>query len=255
MRIGLKGRVRLAVAGIAFVVGLALMGVGFFSLMSGGSDGGVATFNVPRRQIVPSEQIYDRPVAQSPTPTPEPSPTPEPTPPLVVSEVPYRMVIEKIGVDAPIIELGMDSQGIPEVPKNPDDVAWYNFSANPGEGSNAVFAGHVTWYGPAVFYNLGQLEVGDTVRLVAEDGREYTYRVFDVFSVDPSDPNAVQVMAPTPKDIITLITCGGTWIPDPSARFGGYYTDRLIVQAELAETALVGETAEAESLGSALAVP
>jgi LPXTG-site transpeptidase (sortase) family protein len=115
-------------------------------------------------------------------------------------------------------------------------VAWYDFSALPGAGSNAVFSGHVTWNGRAVFWALDELQPGDTISVISEDGVEYTYEVFDNFPVDPSDPASLKVMKPTPTDTITVITCGGTWIPDPSEQFGGNYTTRTIVQAKLVDS-------------------
>lgn len=152
---------------------------------------------------------------------------------------PLRMVIERISVDAPIVELGLDGNGVPQVPLNRQDVAWYNFSAKPGAGRNAVFAGHLNWGGVVgVFGDLEELEPGDTIRLVSDQGREFTYVVFANFAVDPDDPASLKVMAPTPTDTITLITCGGTWIPDPSERFGGDYTTRTIVQAKLVDSNL-----------------
>ena len=152
---------------------------------------------------------------------------------------PLRMVVERLRVDAPIVELGLDKDGVPQVPLNGDDVAWYNFSAKPGAGSNAVFAGHINWAGAiGVFGKIDRLEKGDTVRLIADDGRQFTYEVFANYDVDPSDPESLKVMAPTATDTITLITCGGTWIPDPSERFGGDYTNRTIVQAKLVSSSL-----------------
>ncbi len=152
---------------------------------------------------------------------------------------PLRIVVERVNVDAPIVELGLDGSGVPQVPLNGEDVAWYNFSAKPGAGSNAVFAGHINWAGAnGVFGDLDELENGDSIRLIADDGREFTYEVFANYSVDPADPESLRVMAPTPTDTITLITCGGTWIPDPSERFGGNYTDRTIVQAKLVRSNL-----------------
>jgi len=152
---------------------------------------------------------------------------------------PLRIVVERIRVDAPVVELGLDAGGVPQVPLNGNDVAWYNFSAKPGAGSNAVFAGHVNWAGAVgSFGKIDRLENGDTVRLIADDGRELTYEVFANYDVDPSDPESLKVMAPTPTDTITLITCGGTWIPDRSDRFGGEYTNRTIVQAKLVDSSL-----------------
>ena len=152
---------------------------------------------------------------------------------------PLRMVVERLRVDAPIVELGLDKDGVPQVPLNGADVAWYNFSSKPGAGSNAVFAGHINWAGAiGVFGKIDRLEKGDTVRLIADDGRQFTYEVFANYDVDPSDPESLKVMAPTATDTITLITCGGTWIPDRSQRFGGDYTNRTIVQAKLVSSSL-----------------
>src|SRR3990170_238115 len=111
---------------------------------------------------------------------------------------PLRLVVERLRVNAPIVELGLDKDGVPQVPLNGDDVAWYNFSAKPGAGSNAVFAGHVNWAGAVgAFGKIDRLENGDTVRLIADDGREFTYEVFANYDVDPSDPESLKVMAPT----------------------------------------------------------
>jgi len=152
---------------------------------------------------------------------------------------PLRLVVESIRVDAPIVELGLDGDGVPQVPLNGKDVAWYNFSAKPGAGSNAVFAGHVNWAGAlGAFGKIDKLENGDTVRLITDNGQEFTYEVFANYYVDPSDPESLKVMAPTPTDTITLITCSGTWVPDPSDRFGGEYTNRTIVQAKLVDSSL-----------------
>ena len=226
----LRRRLLLGVGAALFVAGAAILAVGIISYLNDGQASAPAEESVadsPRG----IDDVENLPVAipyYDPQRTvAEPEPEPQVTDPL-------RMVIESIGVDAPVVEMGMDGQGIPYVPLNGEDVAWYNFSTLPGAGSNAVFAGHVAWFSPnAVFEDLEDVQLGDTVRLVSEDGIEYTYEVFDNFPVDPSDPASLRVMKPTPTDTITLITCGGTWIPDPSEQFGGLYTDRTIVQAKL----------------------
>jgi LPXTG-site transpeptidase (sortase) family protein len=150
---------------------------------------------------------------------------------------PKRIVIERIGVDAPVIALGLDANSSPEVPKDPDLVAWYDFTAKPGQGSNAVFAGHVDWTVngrpvTAVFWGLRELDEGDVVRLLLEDGSELGYRVTHNLAIGYDDPNAVEVMYRTPNDVITLISCGGTWVPDLSMPLGGNYTHRVVVRAE-----------------------
>jgi LPXTG-site transpeptidase (sortase) family protein len=184
--------------------------------------------------------VYDRPLNVTATPSPSPSPAPPvaavaPVAPFV-RNVPYRLVIDKIGVNAPVATYGLDSKLVPEVPSNGRDVAWYDFTAQPGTGSNAVFAGHVTWSGRGVFYHLDNLAPGDAITLLVDNGaKKLTYTVKDVFLVDPNDPNAVSVMAPTPgSDVATLITCGGDpYYVGGNARYD--YTHRLIVRAHLTD--------------------
>ena len=148
----------------------------------------------------------------------------------------YRMIIEKIGVDAPVATYGLDENRIPIVPTGPDAaqvVAWYDFSARPGSDGNAVFAGHVTWNGEAVFYNLQTLQPGDIIRLRDDRGTEVDYRVTSNYSLDPNDPEAVKTIHPTDEDVLTIVTCGGTYFETSDPVFGGDYTERIIIRAEL----------------------
>jgi len=150
---------------------------------------------------------------------------------------PVRMVIEKMGLDAPIITLGLDAYRLPQVPYDPYVVAWYDFSAKPGQGGNAAFAGHVDWTVngqpvTGVFWGLKDLQQGDVVKILREDGSELQYSVTHVLAIDYGDPEGVKVMYPTPNDVITLVSCGGTWIPDRSMTLGGNYTHRIVVRAE-----------------------
>lgn len=181
--------------------------------------------------------VYDRPLNIGATATPGPAPAPvavPASPPL--RDMPYRLVIDKIGVNAPVGTYGLDARQVPQVPSNGQDVAWYDFSSQPGSGGNAVFAGHVTWNGRGVFYHLDDLASGDVVTLLAASGAtKLTYTVNEVFLVDPNDPNAVSVMSPTPgKDQVTIITCGGDpYYVGGVARYD--YTHRLIVRASLTD--------------------
>lgn len=150
---------------------------------------------------------------------------------------PVRIGIPRIGVDAPVTAMGLDSRNYPEVPDSGSDVAWYTFSVPPGQGSNAVFSGHVDWYYwgmpvEGVFYHLRELKIGDEILLDLEDGSRLRYTVTGNVAVSYDDPNVIDVMNPTAKDVITLITCGGTWQRDYSNPNGGNYSHRVIVRAE-----------------------
>jgi LPXTG-site transpeptidase (sortase) family protein len=222
-----RRRLLLGAGVLSFVGGLSLLGVAVVLLTSGEEE---APGNSP--EVVDLGNIdldkLDRLAADSPTPAPPAEPP--------LGDQPYTIVIEKLGVTAPVSTYGLDDQAVPEVPTGPDAkqvVAWYDFSARPGTGSNAVFAGHVTWNGPAVFYKLGDMAAGDTIRLKGADGTELVYTVSSVFSVDPTDPDSVEVMHSTDRDVVTLITCTGTYTNTNDPVFGGEYDERLIVRAEL----------------------
>ena len=236
----LRGRRAVMVAGaLTFLAGLLILSIGLFSYFQ---DDNSARGSTPSPVVVNVET--PTPIL-TPTVTASPTATPVPAPPL--GDAPFRMIIEKIKVDAPVQTFGLDANAIPETPtyqnsKDPANiVAWYNFSARPGTGSNAAFSGHVDWDGAAVFYNLKKLKVGDTIKLRGEDGTELVYAVSDTFLINPDDPNARKVMDPTPADAITLITCEGDWTSDPSDRVaGGSYSDRRVVRAGLVSITAAG---------------
>ncbi len=240
MRRILSKRKLMALGALSFLAGLAMVGVGLYSYFGQGDSvrSAPVTSNRPFVSIIP---------------TPPPTVAPEPTiAPPAIDEAAYQLIIDAIGVNAPVRRYGLDPVGVPIVPTGADAndvVAWYEFSAEPGRGSNSVFAGHVDWNGHAVFWDLNKLAAGDVIQLKAQDGTELTYSVFDNFSVDPNDPASLQVMAPTPTDVMTLITCGGSWIPDSSERYGGSYDARVIVRAGLVSINAVGSPETSSSGG------
>jgi LPXTG-site transpeptidase (sortase) family protein len=162
--------------------------------------------------------------------TPQATATPAGPPP---SEAPIaNLVIPKFDINAPVVIRGVDGNGVMQTPDGPVDVAWYEFSKKPGFGGNAVFSGHVDYinYGPAVFWHLKDLEQGDIIEVRLNDGTVYTYSVATKTNVSADPPQEVLdgIVGQTPNDVITLITCGGTF-----SSATGQYDQRVIVRAEL----------------------
>ena len=239
MRGILRRRRLVALGGLLFLAGLAMVAVGLLGGLQGGESAGGSAASLNQPVAATSTPI---PVTPTPSPTQAlATPTPQPTPPL--GDAPYRMIIEKLKVDAPVRTYSLDANAVPEVPTGPgaaEIVAWYDFSARPGTGSNAVFSGHVTWFGQAVFWQLKRLEAGDTIKLRGEDGTELVYSVTESFLVNPRGPEALGVMSGTPTDIITIITCDGDFIDTNDPVFGGEYTDRRVVRAGLVSVTVAG---------------
>jgi sortase (surface protein transpeptidase) len=102
--------------------------------------------------------------ASEPTTQPEELVTPTA---LAPAALPVRLVIPKIGIDAPVTVKGLDPSGAMQNPNGPEDVAWYDFTARPGQGGNTVFSGHLNYhdYGPAVFARLWEMTAGDLVEV------------------------------------------------------------------------------------------
>jgi LPXTG-site transpeptidase (sortase) family protein len=222
-----RGRVLFALGSLVLAAGIGASAVGGYLYATGDDVEGVAD---DAAVVDLTEDPIDLDIAPDAPPAVLTA-TPVPPPPLGDSG--YQIVIDRLGVNAPVTMFGMDENLIPKVPFTATDVAWYDFSARPGTGGNAVFAGHVTWNGPAVFYDLDQLASGDQVRLNGQDGTQIVYKVTEVFQVDPSDPDSRKVMWPTDKDVITIITCSGKFFGTDDPVLGGDYTHRLIVRGEL----------------------
>jgi sortase (surface protein transpeptidase) len=92
-----------------------------------------------------------------------------------------------------------------------------------------VLTGHVdSAAGPAVFFRLRDVAVGDAVLVERADGTTARFTVTRVARYPKDAFPAAAVYAPTPGAELRLITCGGTF--DRAARS---YRDDVVVDAVL----------------------
>ncbi|WP_433529641.1 class F sortase [Micromonospora sp. CA-263727] len=145
---------------------------------------------------------------------------------------PTTISIPRIGVNAEVMTLGTNPDGTVQVP--PLDQAllagWYEPGPSPGEVGNAVIVGHVdsAAIGPAVFFNLGALQPGDTITVNREDGQPASFRVESVTSHPKDAFPTEQVYGPSDRPGLRVVTCGGQF--DEAT---GSYPDNVIVFASL----------------------
>jgi len=151
----------------------------------------------------------DSPYVPAPTPAPG---TTEPT----------RLIIPRIQLDTPVVEVTIEN-GVWQVAQYA--AGYHRGSARPGTLGNTVISGHKGLHG-AVFLRLEELEPGDEIFLYAGEYHLYRYLVEQKMSVWP---HQVEVMAQTPRPILTLITCTA------------YDTQRLVVVAALDREMTGGE--------------
>lgn len=151
---------------------------------------------------------------------------PQPSGPRPVAR-PVRLTIPAIGVQTPLVSLGLAADGMLQVPSTAAVAGWYTGGPRPGAIGPAVIAGHIdSRAGPGVFFRLGELHPGDRVYIRRADGTLAVFRVASV-QVYPKDRfPSLAVYGPTPDAELRLITCGGTF---DAAR--GSYLSNVVVYA------------------------
>ena len=111
-------------------------------------------------------------------------------------------------------------------PKNFAKAGWYADGTAPGDQGPAVIAGHVdSKRGPAVFYKLREMQVGDQIEVV-RGGKSVRFTVVSTAWYPKTKFPTGQVYGPTPDRQLRLITCGGVF--DHTLRS---YKDNLVVYA------------------------
>ncbi len=141
------------------------------------------------------------------------------------------LTVPKLGINGAIVgdgeaalEIGVqhvDGSGYPWLP-----------------GANTYIAGHRVGFpgtgSDHIFYSLPSMAAGDEITLRDSNGREYTYRVSEVFTVTPFDLWVTEPVAG--RDMVTLQVCTETpddwWTIGPSLMSSGPDSGRLMVRAD-----------------------
>ncbi|GAA2112676.1 hypothetical protein GCM10009759_55650 [Kitasatospora saccharophila] len=173
-----------------------------------------------------------RVVAAAPAGVPSPvAPSPGSPAPGVPSSVaapvfspPVRVVVPRIGVDAPVLGVGLNPDGTVEVPPldRPGQVGWFRA----GDGPTVLLGHYDTRRGPAVFHGVPGLRPGDRIEVRQQDGgtRAYLVRELHQYAKDAFPTELVYGAAAGPQ--LRLVTCGGTLGGD------GHYSDNIVVFAD-----------------------
>jgi len=145
-------------------------------------------------------------------------------------DVPSRLRIPALGIDAHVQQVGINASGNMATPNNFTDVGWYKYGPPPGFQGSAVLAGHVdNGLGlSGVFKKLNELSVGDEIQVENKNGERMDFRVVEIQTY-PHDkvPNHI-LFARDDAARLNLITCEGDWLQSERT-----YDKRLVVYAEL----------------------
>jgi sortase A len=145
---------------------------------------------------------------------------------------PARLQIPRLNIDAAVESVGQTHDGLMDVPRAAQNVAWYNLGAYPGDAGNAVLSGHLDDRGgaPAVFWRLDELEPGDLVIVVDSAGRSQRFEVTRKESYPFDQAPLQEIFGFTLSRNLNLITCEGVW-----DRANRNYDRRLVVYTRLLE--------------------
>ncbi len=131
-----------------------------------------------------------------------------------------RLIITKIGVNAPIVESKSAEYGLSKG-------AWHMpDSSTPDKGGNTIITGHRFKYLPPsnlTLYLLDKLTKGDLITVIWR-GQDYIYRVREIKIVPNTD---FSILQPSKKPILTIFTCHPIYSTEK----------RLVVISDLVEPA------------------
>ena len=177
----------------------------------------------------------------SPTTLPSATPTPPSTPAVPVPTVqatlgpaaepgpaPVRFAAGEVGIDLPVRPYGVDDEGFMRLPTTVDEVAWYAYSARPGDrAGTTVLAAHVDTAaeGLGPFARLPELDEGDELRVVDAEERARRYVVTAVEKVAKAEVPLDRVFRRDGDPALVVITCGGSFDR------GRGYSDNVVVTA------------------------
>lgn len=221
----------MVVSGIALATGLAVIG---WTQWQAYQEANVATVGSRPSSSAPvSVSPSARPsVSASDGPSPETgtsSPSASSTPSEATYPVPRRVRIPDISVETRVVPVGIDENDALEVPDDVRLVGWYDLGVPPGaDRGSAVLVAHrdSRTQGHGVFYDLGQLNVGDPVVVRNDAGERLRYTVVSRESILKKRLPYEELFAVDGPPRLTLISCGGYYDPD-----NGGYQDNVVVTA------------------------
>jgi LPXTG-site transpeptidase (sortase) family protein len=137
-----------------------------------------------------------------------------------------RVVVESIGLDAPVVAASLVTRAGAVTWAIPAHQAGHaDGTAGAGAPGNAVLLGHVdSLRSGDVFRNLEKVALGDTVMVWSGD-HAYSYRIVEARTVGRAE---TALVGTTETAALTLVTCAGAWSP-----LLWDYTERFVVRAEL----------------------
>lgn len=128
--------------------------------------------------------------------------------------------------------LGLNPDRTVEVPTNYQQPGWYRLGPTPGQVGSAVILGHVDDFkGPAAFFRLRLLKVGDKVEVGLANGMVAHFKVTKMATYLKAEFPARLVYTSHGYSGLQLVTCGGAF--DTRT---GHYLSNVVAYTRLDST-------------------
>jgi hypothetical protein len=144
------------------------------------------------------------------------------------SNRPKRVIIDKLGINAPTSPVGIArKEGILGIPGDIDKTGWWVDGGRPGTRGATLIAGHVdsAKRGAGAFFRLKDANKGDEVKVALSGGGTKRYRVVSVDEMRKAKLPA-SVFSTKGRERLVLVTCGGPFQPGK-----GHYRDNIVLTA------------------------
>ena len=147
----------------------------------------------------------------------------------VAPDLPRVLTINKIGVEARVLPMSVNSDGSLQAPVNIFDSGWYGASAKPGQSGAGFIDAHASGSTrEGLFAYLDTLAAGDSISVERGDGQAFNYEVATTETVPLGEVDmqkALRVHGGATEGL-NLMTCTGKWLPEEKT-----YDQRVIVYA------------------------
>jgi LPXTG-site transpeptidase (sortase) family protein len=142
---------------------------------------------------------------------------------------PVRIEVDALGLDAPVVPIGVDTSGDLAIPEDVQTAGWYRFGPAPGSAQGSVvIAGHVdsAQQGIGAFKALWSAKPGMTVTLDLSRGAPLQYRIVARETFDKTNTPLSALFSTKGAARLTLITCGGDFDEQKLS-----YRDNVVITA------------------------
>lgn len=166
----------------------------------------------------------------APTPAVQVPVTPATPPPVQApSAAPQQLASADLGIDMPVVPVGVQDDGSMEIPVDPAVAGWYRYGPAPADADGTtVLAAHVD----SRVYGIGPLSVlrdaqpGQTLQVTDADGAVTAYTVESVTYIPRAELPVDQLFDRDGPRSLVVITCGGEF--DEQSRT---YSDNVVLVA------------------------